>query len=186
MKVGRHACAASIAGRCHRREPFARRQPSVVATGREWMNRIAADRDLGAAWLCGARHRLSGASAGSRCRAARRCRPARRSRRSSRLPRGAAAAGARSRSACSATACTRSTPALPTSTATGADAKAWSSAARRVGSGLAYWVLAFIARKAMFDKGSSNADAGQAGGSGGAAAGRRATGVGCDRRRRCC
>ena len=52
----------------------------------------------------------------------------------------------------------------------GREGKALAKRGGRVGSGIAYWVLAFIAVKATLDKGSSNGDAGQAGGSDGAAA----------------
>ncbi len=51
----------------------------------------------------------------------------------------------------------------------GRDGKALAKRGGRVGSGLAYFLLAFIAVKAMFDDKSSSGDAGEAGGSGGAA-----------------
>lgn len=50
----------------------------------------------------------------------------------------------------------------------GRDGKALAKRGGRVGSGLAYWVLAFVAVKAMLDNGSSSGESGQATGSGGA------------------
>ncbi|HET9355178.1 MAG TPA: DUF1206 domain-containing protein [Sphingomicrobium sp.] len=51
----------------------------------------------------------------------------------------------------------------------GQDGKALAKRGGRVGSGLAYWLLAFIAAKAMLDEGATAAESGQASGSGGAA-----------------
>lgn len=51
----------------------------------------------------------------------------------------------------------------------GNEGKALAKRGGRVGSGLAYWLLTFVALKAMLGEGSSNGEAGQAGGSGGAA-----------------
>ena len=51
----------------------------------------------------------------------------------------------------------------------GRDGKALAKRGGRVGSGLGYWLLAFIAVKAMLDDKSTSGEAGQAGGSGGAA-----------------
>ena len=51
----------------------------------------------------------------------------------------------------------------------GTDGKALAKRGGRVGSGLGYWLLTFVALKAMLGDGSSNGEAGQAGGSGGAA-----------------
>ena len=50
----------------------------------------------------------------------------------------------------------------------GQDGKAMAKRGGRVGSGLAYWLLAFIAVKAMLDDKSTSGETGQAGGSGGA------------------